>query len=725
MDRVRHINTRNLVVCDVFDDFAAAVNKTDFIVEDCVGYVVSLANVYYWLNVETVWGAIGFTWTYTEDVSDDEAREFPHPYYRMKHVEADGTNIEMDDEWLIENKVKRGYGVFNRTTIPFTHIPALPDGYRIMRFTGSTIQNIASNIIYIDKSDWRNLTNINSLCNSNKTIYADFDGAPIASASYLLDTDANSGKLYLKANLSGLPKNGSFNLFRVGDHTGQQKMLICNDYYKDLNIFIGEDNTSYTNLHLPSSYYGGWNKANLRQTLRWEGSDAFKLEYWFNFKNYLQVYTDSYAGASNIDSATAKYYVNNFINYDDSIGKGLYFRFMDRSLRTNTDTIDLTIDCTNGASDVRLDYDLTYRHSTTSYTNGRMYPIKYIGNVTSIGTYNPYLLVENDEWPEFSQDLVNKLNPAYGEYILEKINCTDSVCPYTINMANKTYFRIFDLGVFTFNDTSRRVQIPNFSNYYYDVYPTLTNTSQKFDDAIFTARIPGNANCVLFPLTTLKADTVTFRQGYYFKSGTKIEFTRWNSTTHQTAGGLNNSTIVENSDIPVFSIKKNNNLSFYINIANPESGDAIWGFIKWYSSSNITNLFETDIDFESEDDINILKASTISTYIGKPGYTTTHPVIKSNVSGGGNGSNDYTNVHYTNFKFIYNSNINLAYTGYTDQEYIDFVRAFVPIEEGKSPLYNEVRLRHSEVEKFQNDIFDDGHSLEEILVDKGYRITGY
>lgn len=712
MDREKHINTRNLVVCETFDDFAAAVDKTDFVVEDCVGYVISLANVYYWLNVETVWGAIGFTWIYTEDVSDDEAREFPHPYYRMKHVEADGTNIEMEHEWLIENKVKRGYGRFNRTTIPFTHIPTLPDGYRIMRFTGDTIQDIESNIIYIDKSDWRNLTVIDSLCNFDKTIYADFDGAPIARAHHILDGTA-ACKLYLKADLSNLPKNGiipntnppqEFNLFKVdADAMNINRLLVADDYYKNLNIYIGEDNTAYTNMTITNSYYGGWGFVRRHPILRWEGDGDFRFEYFFNFKNYLSVYTDSYAGNLQIDSANAKYYLNNFINYDDSTDKGLHFKFADRSLRANTDTIDLTIDCTNGASDVRLDYDLTYRHSTdNNYVNGRMYPIKYIGNVTSIGTYNPYLLVENDEWPEFSQDLVNKLNPAYGEYIFERINCVDSVCPYTIDMTNKIYFRIFDNSTFIFNDTSRRIAIPHFDgNYYYEIHPTLVNTSQKFISSDFTTEISGGSNYVPFPLTSLKTDNITIRGGYYFKENTKIEFTSFNTPNLNTGN-----TRFANSSIPIFKIKGHE--SFVINLPISSIYAPFWGYADWYSANNETNLFEIDATKEQ------LMAGTINTYIAKDGYTTTHPVVICNTNTETDDTR-YTKAHYTNFKLIYRANVKLAYPNYTDTEYINFVNAFEP--KGDTETNYTVRLKDYMTAAFER------LGLDIILANKGYNIV--
>ena len=117
----KKVDNRNLVVVDTFDEFSNKVDKLDFEVEDIVALVTSLANTFYWLNVESVWGPIGFTWSKVDD-----------------------------------------YGVFNKTTIPFTIIPKLPDGHRIKQFN-NTFNNISSNYIEVKKSDWSNLTTLQNL----------------------------------------------------------------------------------------------------------------------------------------------------------------------------------------------------------------------------------------------------------------------------------------------------------------------------------------------------------------------------------------------------------------------------------------------------------------------------------------------------------------------------------------------------------------------------------
>jgi hypothetical protein len=288
---------------------------------------------------------------------------------------------------------------------------------------------------------------------------------------------------------------------------------------------------------------------------------------------------------------------------------------------------------------------------------------------------------------------------------MEQINCIDSICPYTINMTGKTHFHVLDAGIFTFNDISRRVSIPHFSNvYYYDVYPTLTNTSQKFSDSRFTARVSGRVNCILFPLETLKTDTVTFREGYYLRSGTKIEFTRVDALTHNTSNP--NTTYIENSSIPVFKIKGHESINVSLPINNTYTD--FWGYMDWYSADNETNLFEIDATKEQ------LMAGVINTYISKAGYTTTHPVVICNTSTE-TSNTKYTRAHYTNFQLIYRANVKLAYPNYTDDEYTSFVNAFEP--KGDTTTNYTVRLKDYMTAAFER------LGLDVILTNKGYNIV--
>ena len=92
--KVVDIKPKYLVFGQLFDDFSNATDKINFDEEDLCSYVDSLSSTFYWLNTESIWGPIGFQWT------------------------------------SYDNKTKKGYGLFNTTTIPFTVIPRIPDSYR-------------------------------------------------------------------------------------------------------------------------------------------------------------------------------------------------------------------------------------------------------------------------------------------------------------------------------------------------------------------------------------------------------------------------------------------------------------------------------------------------------------------------------------------------------------------------------------------------------------------
>lgn len=53
---------RNLTISKTFDDFALDTTRIDFDIEDLVSYCEAVTNVLYWINIESVWGPIGFEW---------------------------------------------------------------------------------------------------------------------------------------------------------------------------------------------------------------------------------------------------------------------------------------------------------------------------------------------------------------------------------------------------------------------------------------------------------------------------------------------------------------------------------------------------------------------------------------------------------------------------------------------------------------------------------------
>lgn len=242
----KKVDNRNLTVCETFDNFANKVDDIDFSVEDIVALVTSLSNVFYWLNVESVWGPIGFTWSQVDS-----------------------------------------HGVFNKTTIPFTIIPKLPDGYRIKKLD-RTFDNITSDYIELRKSDWSNLTYVRALCPENKTVNLDLTGAPIEGV--LEGLVGKNGESYIKGDFSKCTKiaNNGFGIIANTESVDNMSKLIVDNDNKYLNLPY---NCDWAN---GCCYY--------------KGEGPLKLEYFFNInpENYRMAYLGLY-------SENNQYYITNQI----------------------------------------------------------------------------------------------------------------------------------------------------------------------------------------------------------------------------------------------------------------------------------------------------------------------------------------------------------------------------------------------------------------------------
>lgn len=689
-DRVRHIKGRNLVVCKTFDDFAEAVANVDFTVEDVVGYVVSLSNCYYWLNIESIWGAIGFTWTGTPiPLTDEEAILYPNPLYRLEQVTAEGVNIPMDEQWLIEHKLSKGTGVFNRTTIPFTHIPHVPDGHRITAITGNTLANIniANGVLYIDKSNWINLKNIDNICIRNITLYADLDGSDIISANTILGNI--NAKLYLKADLSNIPANSLITNCGGSLEFGGSKiyrLFAANDYYKDLHIQIGTNVDNSVRLHPTAQYDNQYIKGH--PVFQWEGIiEPFKFEKFFDIIDYNNVFCPTNTGVIYINCLNQKYHLKNFNNSDDDNNQGIYpiLRNHYYSSEINNTAADITIDCTNGISNVRMDYDLGYRGFETHKV--KMLPIKYIGNVTSIGAYNPCLKVENDEWPEFRQDLINKLNNNLGNYILHNIDIVNAThkCPYTIDCRNLSSVRVL---------THMNLSILNYQNYdsdtgndrAIDIYPSLIVDSTKIYSN-FDLRTT-NRNFLKIPEVNIQCVHVNAaNSSLYFGRNTHITCTQIDAVNYS----------VYDASTPYIKLKK---LREDVNLNCHMADNYELPIIKYYTlSSGYINLYEIDATDEE------LMAGIVNTGIGidkgtNQYFEVRHPLILSNARCFAYEASQKN--HYTNFRLVYRSyfinGFGLSCPKYTNAELIAFAESFVDTgndEEYKIILSTELYNRMS------------------------------
>ena len=484
MNIKRHIDTRNLVVCDTFDEFAEKVKQCDENVEDIVGYVTSVSRVFYWLNVESVWGVLGFTW---EPSSLETLEGVPYLEEKLEHVEESGVIIDYDNksaEWKQARAVKKGYGHFNASTIPFTIIPKLPDGYRITKLI-DTFNLIESEYIEVQKSDWSNLTEIRNLITPTKSIKIDLTGANI----HFTDTDRVfinnqdirhnldgwTHTIYIKGDLSNL-ENGTFErhyydyVIEYGHHT-----LLLDDDNKGLNF-----PTTITTENI--FYYTDTEKE-------------------FDVRDWLLINSNPTTNVIiSLLAESGKYYINNALMNNFIAGNsriklfsmacltnkrpktfnGYGFKITD-PIHQEVKPLEIRTDCNGSDGNTREDilvqlngtwyYKDEQDNSVYPYDIQCNLPIKYEGSVNSITMWNPYCLVKNDDdWPEYNQAMVDKLTKfdgytqdvpgvniygrnqgyfMYGAYLY-----ITKPSPYTIDCTNIRYLNLFERAHFIISDYS-------------------------------------------------------------------------------------------------------------------------------------------------------------------------------------------------------------------------------------------------------------------------------
>lgn len=135
---ISDIKPRNLVSHESYNDFANYTSEMDYSVEDLVDYIYGITDVYYWINLESVWGKIGFVW----DVYNER-------------------------------------GHFQSSQIPFNVIPVIPDGHRL-KSLDNLLKAIRKDNLTLLKSDWSNVTSCDFIvtsANFGDTFILDLRGA--------------------------------------------------------------------------------------------------------------------------------------------------------------------------------------------------------------------------------------------------------------------------------------------------------------------------------------------------------------------------------------------------------------------------------------------------------------------------------------------------------------------------------------------------------------------
>lgn len=193
--KISDIKPRNLTLGQVFDDFARDTEDLDFSVEDLCSYITNDVTNYYWLNIESIWGRMGFTWDTVDEL-----------------------------------------GHFSPSDVDYTIIPRIPDPHRIQSFA-NTFNECKNKVVLLD-SGWSNLkypyTNYNTYTTKLKEYH--IESAP----SFLNTLSSDYG---FATNVpTDVSYDTTFQLFR----DCQNDNGTC---YRRLNWFRIDDNNKYLNIN--------------------------------------------------------------------------------------------------------------------------------------------------------------------------------------------------------------------------------------------------------------------------------------------------------------------------------------------------------------------------------------------------------------------------------------------------------------------------------------------
>ena len=694
MGRKRHIDTRNLVVCDTFDEFAEKTKQCDQNVEDIVGYVTSVSRVFYWLNVESVWGVLGFTW----DVLDTEGT-FDNFWDRIEDVISAGKNIDgeygeltpeeqkqMDDALQRRaSKIKGGYGHFNATTLPFTIIPKLPDGYRIREFR-NTFNLIESDYIEVQKSDWSNLVDINYLVDVGKSISIDITGANLNSNNKVIIN--NRGGNYKDANIR-------YTVYIKGDliNCTNGTFEYNNSGWYNMHTILLDDNNRGLNLPMSLSTSNVFYYTDKEKT--------FDIADWI-YKNIDSPVNLQY----NLYAASGKYYIDNALTnkvWNGTNSALRIFSYATSKIRPQDFTgvvkivdpiaeeitpLNITVDCTKDGV-VREDRlcGLTVGPGNFDHTDGiwnGIYtydtqvfePIKYIGVPTSIAMWNPFCLVKDDNsWPIYSQPIIDKLTKfdentpnipgintnginqgyfMYGAYLY-----INKPSPYTIDCTNIKYLNLFERARFIINDYSQFEIVGN--NVKVLELVKLTNTNNLISFSVFANTVTDfyiklpSIKTIFFCYTSYSGGSKRF----YIPEGCKVEAAAFPLMWY-------NDIKFGKSSVPAFKVR-------YIDCRNygfPYS--AYFDVTTYYSpivNDNVYNFIELEDGITT--DIDFLKNCRANTTYGlvSNNKVIRHPfiVVNNNFSTTGLATNWSIE---SDFVFIYKANVTISHSSNYNQDMI-------------------------------------------------------
>lgn len=192
---IKDIKPRCLFIGEIYDDFAYQTEEVDFDVEDLVALVVTLTDVFYWINIESVWGKIGFEWT----------------------------------------DIANGAGQFRTTTIPFTVVPVVPDGERLQTLT-NLLNGLNNEELTLLASNWENIETVDGIFGQyTYTVSADFTGITNKVTDIVIYSDYRSqGEVTVIGDFDNL---NTFQLYDLYSSTYNFKLYLKDAYNIPLKIY--------------------------------------------------------------------------------------------------------------------------------------------------------------------------------------------------------------------------------------------------------------------------------------------------------------------------------------------------------------------------------------------------------------------------------------------------------------------------------------------------------
>lgn len=281
---ISDIIPRNLVTHTTYDDFAKYTEELDYSIEDLVDYVINQTDVFYWINLESVWGKIGFVW----------------------------------DEYNVK-------GHFQSSEIPFSYIPVIPDGYRIKDMT-----NLFSGI---------DITKYNTF--DNRLVLLDSNFINLETLEYLHSDGGNTDSYYIEIHINNnkIKQDNVFNISKVnilihGDlhnsyinffslYSGGHYIL----NYNNVNLIVNKNiysNTYNTNFNIYSLY----KDVDLREHInnfiyKISYSNPSPTKYYMNYCiiNIDTINNEKYDSIIlfSLDTSNANFKYNTINNYDKII----------------------------------------------------------------------------------------------------------------------------------------------------------------------------------------------------------------------------------------------------------------------------------------------------------------------------------------------------------------------------------------------------------------------